>query len=91
MMPGSTFDSYSEGGKVMKSIKLWYESKDNELNYEISIYDHENDLIERYNVSSQQEKDDIIKSHYHNNDDAGYYEVFESKISEKALKGRPKI
>jgi hypothetical protein len=75
----------------MKSIKLWYESKDSELNYEISIYDHENDLIERYNVPSQKEKEEIIETHYHNDEYAGYYEVRESKISEKALKGRPKI
>jgi hypothetical protein len=75
----------------MKSIKSWYESKDSELNYEISIYDHENDLIERYNVTSQKEKEEIIEVHYRNDEDAGYYEVKESFISEKALKDRHKI
>lgn len=75
----------------MKSIVEWYKSEDEELNYEISIYDHENDLIKRYTVSTQQEKDEIIESNYHNDIDAGYYEVKESKIIEKDLKIKRKI
>ncbi|WP_080845618.1 hypothetical protein [Cytobacillus gottheilii] len=59
-----------------------------ELNYEISIYDDENDLIERFNVKTEAEKETIILNHYTLSKEAWFYEVRESKIVQTDKKGK---
>lgn len=70
------------------SIANWYKSSDNELNYEISIYDDENDLVARFNAATEEKKNEIIEQHYRNNESAKYYEVKENKIIEKDYKDK---
>ncbi|WP_144509895.1 hypothetical protein [Bacillus sp. FJAT-22090] len=42
---------------------------------EISIYDYDNDLIDRIIVDTEREKEEILVKLYHNNEDARFYDL----------------
>lgn len=47
-----------------------------ELKFEISVYDKDNDyLIERYTVDTEEEKNEILKKHYHEDTEATHCDV----------------
>lgn len=72
----------------MLTIKDWYETEDDDFYYKITVYDSEENTIACEIATTDEEKDDIIETHYTINDEAAYYEVIESKIVEKVLKNK---
>lgn len=70
------------------SIIEWHKSDDDETNYSLVIFDSENDLIDRYDVKTETELDDLICKHFYDDEDAVYYEVKLSKIIDKRIKKR---